>query len=154
MILLIEPRAVFMWRIAACSGCASMAELAIKKLVRSHVPIVGIIYGYVAGDLAIIIERLQQKTLRSWWQRFLVLGDILIWRDTPGGRLADDFDTEDELEADLCERVPNFVNPLHTLMWSDRYVPSNLSHDYEANKAFRVMIEFLGAPDFKCMFHS
>ena len=80
--------------------------------------------------------------------------DVLIWRETPGGRLADALNRSDERKADHCRRVPNFVNPMHTLMWSDNYVPSNPSHDYEANKAFRVMIEFLGAPDFKCMFHS
>ena len=50
----------------------------------------------------------------------------------------------DEDEADHSKRVPNFINPMHTLMWADRY----------GNKAFGVMVEFLGAPDFNRMFHS
>ena len=79
----------------------------------------------------------------------------MFWRDTPGGRLADLFETDDEDEADHYERVPNFINPMYTLMWSGRYVcECNLSNDYEGNKAFRVIVEFLGAPDFNCMFHS
>ena len=46
--------------------------------------------------------------------------------------------------ADYSKRVPNFIKPMHTLMWADRY----------GNKAFGVMVEFLGAPDFNRMFHS
>ena len=52
----------------------------------------------------------------------------MFWRDTPGGRLADLFETDDEDEADHYKRVPNFINPMHTLMWADRC----------GNKAFGV----------------
>ena len=129
-----------------------IAELAIKKLVRPYDSVAGIIYGYVAGDLAIIIERLQREAQLSAWQYFLVECPVLQWRDTRFGRLVVDFDTSDEEEAHDCEIVPNFVNPMHTLMWSYGY--DRRGDQYEMPKAFRVMIEFLGAPDFKCMFHS
>ena len=116
-----------------------ISELVTLELV--HESIVSIIYGYLAEDLAITIERVQRKAQLSAWEYFLVRVPCLQWRDTRFGRLALEFDTSDEDEARVCEFLPDLVNPMHTMIW-------------ESPKPFRLMVEFLGAPDFNCMFHS
>ena len=133
-----------------------MSELAIKKWVQPHDPIAGIIYCYVAGDLTKDIKEEQRWAKISAWQHFLVVNPVWEWRETRFGRLAVDYDLydeKDEEENDDWEIVPDFLNPMHKLMWSVETAGA-MDITFDITKPFKVIVEFIGAPDFNCMFHS
>ena len=116
-----------------------ISELVTQELV--HESNVNITYGYLAEDLAIIIKRLQDEAQRCAWEMFLVprrvRGGGDVWRRW---RLA-----WERATLFRCGRVPDFVHPMHKLMWT---------FNGRETEAFKVMVQFLGAPDFNCLFHS
>ena len=124
------------------------AEPKISELVKLElVPesIVSIIYGYLAEDLAIIIKRLQEEAQRCAWEMFLVPRRVYPrtifspqWRRVYelGGFMS---------SAQSESAFLRFAKPMHKLMWT---------FNGRRTEAFKVMVQFLGAPDFNCLFHS